>query len=211
MYPYQYSEPQAFEVYLAEGTPDHFEKVAVLKNTGSYAFIINDLKNGVNYYAEVKSTGYFKPDATSNTIMVIPSGNENVVRFGADGNQSMESGSLSGDSHTLAFTDMGFTLNNGQYGSTALYALDMDSHESIIVDTSAYFPDWSPAAPKLVYCTDKHEFSIEGYRPQQIAVFDLSTGTVTRLTEGDDINTNPEFSPNGNWIAIHLMQTSRRF
>jgi TolB protein len=96
---------------------------------------------------------------------------------------------------------MGFTWNNGQYGSTALYALDMDSHESIIVDTSAYFPDWSPAAPKLVYCTDKHEFSIEGYRPQQIAVFDLSTGTVTRLTEGDDINTNPEFSPDGNWIA----------
>lgn len=195
------SEPQSFEVYLAEGSPDHFEKVATVKNGSDYSLTLNNLENGICYYAEVKATAYFLEDVMSNRIMVIPGKKEHVERLGASGSPSMESGSVAGDAGTLAYMNRNFTWNNGQYGATALFTLDIDSHTSNLVDTSAYFPDFSPVDSRIVFCTDKHEYSIDGQRPQQIALYDPLTGTITKLTSGDDFNTNPEFSPDGNWVV----------
>jgi Tol biopolymer transport system component len=113
----------------------------------------------------------------------------------------MESGSLAGDSKTLAYVNPYFTWNNGMYGAMALFTIDLDTHVKTIVDTSAYFPDWSPVESRLVFCTSEHEISLQGYIPQQIAVFDPATGTGTKLTEGNDFNANPDFSPDGNWIV----------
>jgi Tol biopolymer transport system component len=195
------SEPWAFEVYVAEGSPDHFEKIATVENNGNYSFTLNNVENGTSYFAEIRATAYLTERVTSNRVMAIPGENEQVVRLEAEGNPSMESGSMAGDAGTLAYMDRNFTWNNGQYGATALYVLDLNSHTSSIVDTAAYFPDWSPVDPKLVFCTDKHESSAAGYLPQQIAVYDASEGTITPLTTGNDFNSNPEFSPDGNWVA----------
>ena len=94
-----------------------------------------------------------------------------------------------------------FTWDNGKFGDMSLFALNLSSRENFIIDTSSYFPDWSPTEKKVVYCSDKHEITNAYGRPQHLLIYDFNTGTRIKLTQGNYFDINPDFSPDGNWIV----------
>jgi Tol biopolymer transport system component len=83
----------------------------------------------------------------------------------------------------------------------SLFAFNLLSKDNRIVDTSSYWPDWSPSEMKLVFCSDKHLMSINGYRPQHLFTYNSQTGQIIRLTQGDFFTLNPDFSHDGKWIV----------
>ena len=193
--------PDGFEIHVSKGDPDHFEKIAVVHSPDSASFTITGLTNGTCYYAAVKSVGYHARPAMSNTIMFIPSANTALVPVVANRAIPMESGSMGSDGQTVAYVNPNFTWGSGMYGAMALFTVDRGTGVTTMVDTSAYFPDWSPLAMQLVYCTDKDEVTVNYRRPQQLALYDRETSQTSYLTQGNWFNANPEFSPDGAWIA----------
>jgi len=193
--------PDGFEIHVSKGDPDHFERIAVIHSADSTSYNLTGLTNGTCYYAAIKSVGYQGKPSMSNTIMFIPSVNAALVPVVADKAIPMESGSLGSDGQTVAYVNPNFTWGNGMYGAMALFTVDRTTRESGIIDTMAYFPDWSPVAMKLVYCTDEHELTVNYRRPQQLALYDRETSQTSYLTQGSWFNDNPEFSPDGAWIV----------
>jgi hypothetical protein len=198
--PYTFIDPDAFEIYLSKNDPQHLEKIATLGNDKKYKYEIRNLTNGHYYFLAVKALKKGKLPLMSDPIMVIPSVPEKIQQITANKDFPMESGSISKNHQVLAYVNRYFTWDNGKYGQMSLFAFDLISHKNTIIDTAAYFPDWSPSEMKVVYCSDKHEINKENRLSQQLAIYDYQTNKIKRLTQGESFNTNPDFSYDGNWI-----------
>jgi dipeptidyl aminopeptidase/acylaminoacyl peptidase len=193
--------PEAYEILLSKGDPGHLVKIALVSRDDSASYRITGLTAGECYYAAVNSVGHEGFPAMSNTVMFIPSTNPGLKPLAANPSIPMELGSMATDGQTIAYVNRSFTWGNGMYGAMALFTVDRSTHVAGIVDTMASFPDWSPAAMQLVYCTDEHEQAVNYRRPQQLALYDRETSQTTLLTQGNWFNGNPEFSPDGEWIV----------
>ncbi len=199
--PFTYIDPDRFEIYMSKGDPQHLVKIADLDNDKKYSYKITNLTNNLNYFIAVKAIKHGKEPLMSDTIMVMPSVDEVIQQITDNSGFPMESGSISKDNQMIAYVNRNFTWDNGKYGNMSLFALNLNSKENFIIDTSSYFPDWSPTEKKVVYCSDKHEITNENGRPQHLYIYDFNTGTRNKLTQGDYFDINPDFSPDGNWIV----------
>ena len=199
--PFTYIDPDRFEIYMSQGDSKHLVKIADFDNDKKYSYKITNLTNGLNYFIAVKAIKRGKEPLMSDTIMVIPSVPEIIQQLTDNTGFPMESGSISKDNQMIAYVNRNFTWDNGKYGDMSLFALNLSSKENLIIDTSSYFPDWSPTEKKVVYCSDKHEITNANGRPQHLLIYDFSTGTRIKLTNGDYFDINPDFSPDGNWIV----------
>ena len=67
---------------------------------------------------------------------------------------------------------------------------------------------WSPDGKTIAYtCRKKSGLEYAVSTNSDIYLYDLATGTHTNLTEGNDgYDTNPSFSPDGQWIAWQSME-----
>lgn len=198
---FTYIDPDRFEIYMSQGDPQHMAKIADLDNDKQYSYKIINLTNSLNYFFSVKAIKHGKEPLVSDTIMVMPSIPEILHQLTDNTNFPMESGSISKDNQIIAYVNRSFTWDNGKYGDMSLFALNLSSKENFIIDTSSYFPDWSPTEKKVVYCSDKHEVSNANGRPQHLFIYDFNTATRIKLTQGDYFDINPDFSPDGNWIV----------
>ena len=192
--------PEAYEVFLAKGDPDHFTRVTTVSASDSAVWHGSNLQNGSYYYAYVKSVGDEANPAISDTVMFIPLAGYALEAIGP-ATEPMESGTLSSDGSQAVYMNRYFTWGGGLYSQPALFNYNTATGTSEIIDTGAYFPDWSADGKKLVYCSDEHEVTIQNMRPQQLVLYDVETSQVNYLTSGTSFNTNPEFSPDGEWIA----------
>lgn len=62
--------------------------------------------------------------------------------------------------------------------------------------TAAHFEvSWSPNSQEIVYSTER-----DG--PAHLYIYDFTTGKQKRLTDSSQDDTDPQFSPNGKWIAF---------
>ncbi len=199
--PFTYIDPDRFEIYMSMGDPFHLGKIADLDNDKKYSYKITNLTNGINYFIAVKAIKHGKKPLMSDTIMVMPSIPEILHQLTDNTNFPMESGSISKDNQIVAYVNRSFTWDNGKYGDMSLFALNLSSRENLIIDTSSYFPDWSPTERKVVYCSDKHEITNSNGRPQHLLIYDFNNGSRIKLTHGDYFDINPDFSPDGNWIV----------
>ncbi|OFX56858.1 MAG: hypothetical protein A2066_19180 [Bacteroidetes bacterium GWB2_41_8] len=199
--PFTYIDPDKFEIYLSKNDPETLEKVATLSNDQTYSHTFRNLLNGSYYYIAVKAVRKGKESLMSDTIMVIPSIAAKVNQVAASPNYPLETGSMDKTRQILAYVNRNFSWDNGKYGNMSLFIYNLATRVNSIVDTSAYFPDWSPAEMKIVYCTDKHEISKNGRRPQHLAVYDYQTRKISKITKGDVFDLNPEFSNDGKWIV----------
>lgn len=199
--PFTFIDPEAFEIYLSKDDPQHLEKIATLDNDQKYKYELRNLTNGQYYFLAVKALKKGKLPLMSDTIMVMPSGPEKKKQIVSNNDFPMESGSIDRNQQVVAYVNRNFTWNNGKQGQMSLFAFDLISHQNVIIDTAAYFPDWSPSEMKIVYCTDKHEVAKDNRMPQQLAIYDYQTNKIKRLTQGDFFNDNPDFSQDGKWIV----------
>lgn len=199
--PFDYITPEKFEIYMGEGNSQKMALIAAIENDDLYTFTVSNLRNGINYFFEVKGLREGMPPVKSGLIMVMPSGPEEITRKVENRDFSMESGSFSTGNRVMAYIDRSFTWDNGKYGQAALFAYDLSTGKNRIIDTSAYFPDWSPTEMKLVYCSDKHEVITGNKMPQHLVTYDYETGLRKKLTTGTSFNINPEFSHDGKWIV----------
>jgi dipeptidyl aminopeptidase/acylaminoacyl peptidase len=199
--PYTIATPDEFEVYQSIGGPDDFKLLANLQNDETYQFTATTLATGTPYYFYLKSKKGGLETLSSNTIMVVPATAENPVRITTSQGFPIESASISPNHDRLAYVNTAYTWDNDMYGAPSLFFYDLITNESSLVQREAVFPDWSPTGDKLVFCTDQGEVGTVGYRPQQLALLDIASGLITRLTGGQVFNLNPAFSQDGEWIA----------
>lgn len=199
--PYTIATPDAFEVYQSIGDLDNFKKIADLQNDETYQFTATTLMTGTPYFFYLKSKKGGLETMTSNTIMVVPQNPESPVRITNPQAFPIEGATIAPNHDRLAYVNTAYTWENGMYGAPSLFFYDLDSYESTLIQREAVFPDWSPQGDKLVFCTDQGEANTNNYRPQQLALLDIASGTISRLTSGQVFNLNPAFSDDGNWIA----------
>jgi Tol biopolymer transport system component len=199
--PFDYVVPERFEIYMSEGDSQNLAKIATVENDGLYTYTVSNLKNGLNYFFEVKSIRKGMEPEMSGLIMIMPSEPEEIRRITENKDYPMESGSFSMGNGIMAYVNRSFTWDNGMFGQAALFSFETATGENRIIDTASYFPDWSPTEMKLVYCTDKHEVLTGNKMPQHLVIYDYETGIRKKLTTGTSFNINPEFSHDGNWIA----------
>ena len=66
---FTYIDPDIFEIYMSEGTPEKLVKIATLKNDNQYRFTVSKLEDGVNYFFAVKGFRKGEVPVMSDTIM----------------------------------------------------------------------------------------------------------------------------------------------
>ena len=209
--PFRWVDPDIFEIYMSTGESQAMNKIATIREAKQYSYRMEDLNPGTTYLFAVKAWKKGKTPLMSDTIMIIPAPGAKTIQLLDNKDFPAESGTASRGRDIVAYVNREFTWNNGLYGAMSLFSLNINSGETSIIDTSAYFPDWSPAEMKLVYCSDKHQIAREGYRPQHLYVYNAVTQQRTRLTHGEQFNVNPEFSHDGRWIVYSSDEGSAGF
>jgi Tol biopolymer transport system component len=196
---YKLVDPDYFDIYESEGQLNKFKEVVELINDNNYEYTLNDLKNNSTYYFYVigKKEGY-KP-LYSDTIMIIPNQKltfETLITF--NNNQSIVSVSYSPVTNKIAYVDKNYAWNGGENCCMAvsiiLSSIDNQNSELLAIDSDD--PDWSSNGNKIVFA---EETLGQGYY-SQIAIYDVMSKTIIKLTNDTTYYYNPSFSPSDDKI-----------
>jgi len=192
--PYKLVDPDYFDIYESEGQLKSFKEVIELKNDNIYEYAINNLNNGTPYYFYVvgKKEGY-KP-LYSDTIMIIP--NQKLTfntLVSINNNHSISSVSYSPVANKVAYVDKNYAWNGGANCCMAesIILSSNDNKDSELLATFSYDPNWSSNGDTIVFAAETQG---HGYY-SQIAVYDLTSKTITKLTNDTTYYYNPSFSP----------------
>ncbi len=91
-------------------------------------------------------------------------------------------------------------------GVTDLYVIDADGKNLRHLTQDRYsdlMPRWSPDGNRIAYTTDRASTDLSDLKlgKQQVAIYDLQSGTTHVLPDQPGLNINPVWSPDGNSIA----------
>jgi len=197
--PYKLVDPDYFDIYESQGQLNEFKKVIELKNDNNYRYTFNDLNNDSAYYFFViaKREGYVP--ICSDTIMVIPNPRPPFEDlFVYNNNHTVVSVSYSPSVNKIAYVDNNYSWNGGENccmtNSIIISSINNQSQELLVTDSSD--PDWSPNGDKILFLLG----SIGHGYYTQISLYDVSSKTITRLTNDTTYYYNPTFSPSGDKI-----------
>ncbi|MGD0756567.1 MAG: hypothetical protein ABR927_16065 [Bacteroidales bacterium] len=197
--PYKLVDPDYFDIYESEGQLNKFKEVVELINNNNYEYTLNDLNNNSTYYFYVigKKEGY-KP-LYSDTIMIIPNQKltfETLITF--NNNQSIVSVSYSPATNKIAYVDKNYAWNGGENCCMAvsiiISSIDNQNSELLAIDSDD--PDWSSKGDKIVFA---EETIGQGYY-SQIAIYDVMSKAIIKLTNDTTYYYNPSFSPSDDKI-----------
>jgi Tol biopolymer transport system component len=196
---YTLVDPDYFDIYESEGQLNKFKGVVELINNNNYEYTLNDLNNNSTYYFYVvgKKEGY--KSLYSDTIMVIPNQKltyDMLITF--NNNQSIVSVSYSHVTNKIAYVDKNYAWNGGENCCMAvsiiLSSIDNQNSELLAIDSND--PDWSSNGDKIVFA---EETLGQGYY-SQIAIYDVASKVITKLTNDITYYYNPSFSPSDDKI-----------
>jgi hypothetical protein len=203
--PYEIVNPDNFEIFISVDTPDNFEKSISLKYNEEYTYIVDNLENGkpCYFFVVAKKKGY--TSLVSDTIMAIPNREpiyENL--FNANNIHSVANVSISKKKNKIAYVDKAYRWNNGSdcCVSVAIVISNIDGSEPELLDKDCYEPYWSPINDQIVFRSEIGEINRNNGMPSQIAIYNYSTKTITKLTNDTIHNYSPVFSPNGQYILF---------
>ncbi len=192
-------DPDYFDIYESEGQLNKFKEVVELKNDNKYQYTLDGLNNGTTYYFYVigKKEGY--NPLSSDTIMIIP--NQKLTfdsLFTINNDHSISSLSCSPAANKIAYGDKNYAWNGGDNCCMAESIILSSTHnqDPELLATFSYDPDWSSNGDTIVFA---EETQGHGYY-SQIAVFDLTSKTITKLTNDTTYYYNPSFSPSDDKI-----------
>jgi Tol biopolymer transport system component len=187
-------DPDYFDIYESDGQLNMFKEVIDLKNDNNYEYTLNGLKNNSSYYFYVvgKKEGY--KSLYSDTIMIVPNPglpSQTMIKF--NNNQTISLVSYSPVKNQIAYVDKNYAWNGGanccMAESIILSSIDNQGSELLAIDSED--PDWSSGGDKIVFA---EETLGHGYF-SQIAVYDVNSKIITKLTNDTTYNYNPAFSP----------------
>ena len=192
--PYQLVEPDYFDIYESEGQLNSFKEIIELKNDNIYKYTLVGLNNGTPYYFYVvgKKEGY--KSLYSDTIMIIPNQKltfDTLVTI--NNNHSISSVSYSPVANKVAYVDKSYAWNGGANCCMAesIILSSTDNRNSELLAIDSYDPDWSSNGDKIVFA---EETLGQGYY-SQIAIYDVASKVITKLTNDITYTYNPSFSP----------------
>jgi hypothetical protein len=192
--PYKLVDPDYFDIYESEGQINNFKEILKLKNDNTYTYTLDGLNNGTTYYFYVigEKEGY--KSLCSDTIMVIP--NQKLTfntLVSINNNHSISSVSYSPVTNKVAYVDKNYAWNGGANCCMAesIILSSTDNQDSELLATFSYDPNWSSNGDTIVFAegTQYH-----GYYTQ-IALYDLTSKAITKLTNDTTYYYNPSFSP----------------
>ena len=119
--PYTYVNPDNFEIYISEGTPNNFTKLIEVENDESYSYQVANLENSQSYYFYVVSKKRRYSSLVSDTIMAIPNPQpqtENLIKV--DNSHTITSVSLAPGKNKIAYVTNSIHGTEGEllYGSS---------------------------------------------------------------------------------------------
>jgi Tol biopolymer transport system component len=196
---YKLVDPDYFDIYESVGQINKFKKVVELINNNNYEYTLNGLNNNSTYYFYVvgKKEGY--KSLYSDTIMVIPNQKltyDTLITF--NNNQSIVSVSYSPVTNKIAYVDKNYAWNGGENCCMAVSIIlsSIDNQDSELLAIDSYDPDWSSNGNKIVFA---EETLGQGYY-SQIAIYDVKSKTIIKLTNDTTYYYNPSFSPSDDKI-----------
>jgi Tol biopolymer transport system component len=201
--PYNYVDPDKFEIYQSSETVHDFKKMIEIDFNGENEYIVKNLKNNKPYYYYIlsKKKGYHS--LSSDTIMVIPNPmSELTTLISTDYLHTVTSVSTAPEIDKIAYVDKYYQWNGGDNccSSVSVLISNTDGSDSKLVEINGYDPDWSPDNNKIVYRTENREFN-NGYGiPSQIALYDYTSDKIKKLTTDTAYNYSPVFSKDGSLV-----------
>ena len=204
--PYEIIKPDTIDIYISENDMLNFQKIAEVKNGGSYSYTVNELQNGKQYFffSVSKKIG-FEP-LYSDTTMAIPNkkkGFEILQKSDQEHISNLSNVSFAHKKNKIAYVDNYYYWNGGSNCcmATSVLISNIDGSEKELVKINSYNPSWSPENDKIVFFFDGiHNV---GWIPAQIAMYDCKTKSITQLTNDNYDNYSPVFSKNGESILFH--------
>ena len=199
--PYKFVDPDYFEIYQSDGQINNFKEITRLKNDHNYTFTLGGLNNGNAYYFYVvgEKAGY--TPLYSDTIMVIPNQKLTFSTLASTKiNQTISSLAYSPVANKIAYVDKSYAWNGGANCCMAESVLlsSTDNQESELLTTFSYDPNWSSNGDTIVFA---EETQGQGSY-SQIALYDLASKAITKLTSDTTYKYNPSFSPSGDKIIF---------
>ncbi|MGC1390478.1 MAG: hypothetical protein WA816_05530 [Bacteroidales bacterium] len=196
---YKLVDPDYFDIYESEGQINKFKEIIELKNNSKYIYTLDGLNNDTPYYFYVvgKKEGY--KSLYSDTIMVIPNQKltyDTLITF--NNNQSIVSVSYSPVTNKIVYVDKNYAWNGGDNCCMAVSIIlsSIDNRDSELLAIDSYDPDWSSNGNKIVFA---EETLGQGYY-SQIAIYDVTSKTIIKLTNDTTYYYNPSFSPSDDKI-----------
>ena len=192
--PYKLVDPDYFDIYESEGQINNFKEIIELKNNSKYVYTLDGLNNGTPYYFYVvgKREGY-KP-LYSDTIMIIPNQKLTFNTLATiSNNHSIASVSYSFGANKVAYVDKNYAWDGGANCCMAesIILSSNDNKDPELLATFAYDPNCSSNGDTIVFAAEPQG---HGYY-SQIAIYDITSKAITKLTNDTTYYYNPSFSP----------------
>ncbi len=155
------------------------------------------------------TSGAWTPDGSAIAVVVYAEGRNRIQLYSVeDGSRDrvIEVPAAIGEIRNPSFSPDGTQIVfSGQAGGvTDLFMIDLEGGEPVQLTDDRYAqlqPTFSPDGGRLAFVTDQGpgtDLDQLTYGPMAIAFFDLSTGTVERLSPlGETAHWNPQFTPDG--------------
>jgi Tol biopolymer transport system component len=192
-------DPDYFDIYESEGLINNFKEVIKFKNDKNYEYTLDGLTNGTTYYFYVVGEKEGFASLNSDTIMIIP--NQKLTfntLVSLNNNHSISSVSYSPVANKVAYVDKNYAWNGGANCCMAesIIISSTDNQDSELLATFSNDPNWSSNGDTIVFA---EETQYHGYY-SQIAVYDLTSKAITKLTNDTTYYYNPSFSPSDDKI-----------
>lgn len=202
--------PDYYEVYLSKNTSENWELIRTIENSNGYnSFTLTGLTNNTSYYIYLKGISDKVKDAESTNIaMFIPSAYKPTYSFilkdyyGHD----IYSFDRNNNNNKIVYATRYYEFKPN-YAAAAIF-ISESNNEPQLVDTFCWFPDYNNNGTKILYSSDKGEIFDDKIRPEHIALYDINTNKITRITSGYSVNRHPVWSPDNSLIAFSSSEKS---
>ncbi len=206
----EYINPEYYEVYLSKNTSENWKMIRTIDNSNGYnSFTLTGLTNNESYYVYLKA----KSDKVENTkstniAKFIPSAYKPTYSFIMKDYYGHDIYSFDRNNNNNKFVyATKYYEFKPNFAAAAIFTAE-SNNEPQLVDINCWFPDYNNSGTKIVYSTDKDAIFDGKIMPEHVAIYDINTDKITKVTSGYSVNKYPVWSPDNSLIAFSSSEES---